>query len=178
MADHTLRVSGYAVYGTAVYLAEQYGGHVRSETEVSTPTAATITHFTPVSLSSQAELSTPTAAESYILYSVGVVAIPEVSTNLLSQLHVLTSTSIETTTETLSTSVVWEHPPLGQDVDFTVYVESQNTKYLVAKEDYSNSVYVLGVDKTVYVDTPNTNNQVSVAEVNTTVLIPSVRIAA
>tara|TARA_R110000764_G_scaffold147162_2_gene234989 strand:- start:2629 stop:2775 length:147 start_codon:yes stop_codon:yes gene_type:complete len=35
MADHNLRASGYAVYGTSLFGAEQYGGQIRSEVEVS-----------------------------------------------------------------------------------------------------------------------------------------------
>ena len=37
MADHNLRANGYALYNTAVFGQEQYGGHVQSEVELSTP---------------------------------------------------------------------------------------------------------------------------------------------
>lgn len=99
MADHALRASGYALYGTAVYGAEQYGGHVRSETEVDSPTQIITVNFVAVSVETAAsEVNTPTLRKSYELLSTSTETSSEVTTSGIDQVHNLASVDVETGT--------------------------------------------------------------------------------
>ena len=92
MADHNLRASGYAIYGTSVYGQEQYGGHVRSEVEVSQPLLVKV--LSADNTTTNSEVATPTLEQNHSLLSVSVTTNSEVTTSTLEQVHNLLSVSV------------------------------------------------------------------------------------
>jgi len=170
MADHSLRASGYALYGTAVFGAEQYGGHVRSETEVTTPGLTQVHVTTSVSVESSTELTIPTIAQLNVLLATGVFSTTELTIPTVAERNNLTSVSTEATSEvTLVQAMEW--PPFEQDTDFTVYVPEANNNVSVGVEDYSNSAYVKYQDNAVYIPAEDIDFTVYVQEENTQIRI-------
>jgi hypothetical protein len=136
MADHNLRASGYAVYGTSVFGQEQYGGHVRSEVEVSQPSLGVVLNADNISTTS--EVTSSDLDQTHVLLRVNVestssITNPDVDElNILDandvssattltipstgQLHNLEATSVESNTSVTSPSVDQVHTLNATDV--------------------------------------------------------------
>jgi hypothetical protein len=98
MADHNLRASGYALYGTAVFGAEQYGGHVRSGTEVSTPNL-TVHILSATSVETTSEISTvPALGQSHTLLPISAESSSEVTVPDIDELNILDATDVSSST--------------------------------------------------------------------------------